>query len=83
MRIKKVKENLCAYDPRNPGAQFDTERQYQKKPCSCDNCFYGRHKLAETILNMMDAVTETKRRGQGYQPKGERPNRVGKPPRRP
>ena len=63
MTYKEVTENLCYYDKRNPDAQ-DAEsiadhneslkRESKKRGypvnCSCDNCFYGRTKLANEIL---------------------------------
>jgi len=51
MNKETVLENLCVYDKRNP--YFDSENEYEKKDtCFCDNCFYGRHVLAEEILKL-------------------------------
>jgi hypothetical protein len=50
---------LCYYDPRNPdGASID-EREDRKPEaaCYCDNCFYGRSKLASYILQQSKAQT--------------------------
>lgn len=50
---------LCYYDLRNPIGIKDKEEiedRNKKKEiatCSCDNCFYGRTKLAETILDAL------------------------------
>ena len=49
-------EDLCLYDPRNPFSmahpdnypQDDLPKPRQEK-CTCDNCFYGRDKLALRI----------------------------------
>jgi len=59
-----VFSNLCYYDKRNPDCTADDEdiedhKQHllrlsnklgYTKTCSCDNCFYGRTKLAEYII---------------------------------
>lgn len=63
MTENQVKINLCIYDQRNPNFSISEEYGYDKeeidstgnfaKPnCHCDNCFYGRHKLAEEILKL-------------------------------
>jgi hypothetical protein len=54
-------DKLCYYDRRNPDFQikeeygYDKEEvkatgEFSKKDCSCDNCFYGRAKLADRII---------------------------------
>lgn len=43
----EIKENLCWFDPRNPNYPEGEER---RDDCHCDNCFYGRDKLANEIL---------------------------------
>ena len=61
MTIKEISENLCYYDKRNPDCTMDDEdiESYKsllfkrKKDCSCDNCFYGRTKLAEELLKIL------------------------------
>jgi len=51
MTLEEVKSRLCFYDPRNPYSLFDPcDPESQSRDCSCDNCFYGRAKLAEEIL---------------------------------
>ena len=64
MELQEILENLCYYDKRNPDCTLDDEdikdheemlrRQEKKlgykKGCSCDNCFYGRTKLAEELI---------------------------------
>jgi hypothetical protein len=60
MEEKEILENLCYYDKRNPDSTIDDEdiEAYQKsllkknKTCSCDNCFYGRTKLANELLKI-------------------------------
>jgi len=62
MTEQEIKEELCYYDLRNPdGVNFygllDAEEikeegygNHKKEDCSCDNCFYGRTKMAEELL---------------------------------
>lgn len=58
MTLSEIKERLCAYDVRNPNLIpfFNDEKiqAYKKNKeqgkCHCDNCFYGRTKLAEELL---------------------------------
>jgi len=61
MEISTVKLYLCSYDKRNPDCTADDEEiEYHKKTvkiddqCFCDNCFYGRTKLAEEILKILE-----------------------------
>lgn len=64
MTEDSVKQKLCYYDRRNPyfaieeANGYDPEEvsatgNYSKDGCCCDNCFYGRSKLAEEILRLM------------------------------
>lgn len=49
----EIASALCRYDPRNPanGDLDADEREPAAAPgCSCDNCFYGRHRLAAALL---------------------------------
>ena len=62
MTEQEIKEELCYYDLRNPDGinsygLLDVEEikekgygNYKKEGCSCDNCFYGRTKMAEELL---------------------------------
>jgi hypothetical protein len=54
MNIEEILTYLCVYDERNPNnALFDLEESEKPLPrsnCFCDNCFYGRDKLAFFIL---------------------------------
>ncbi len=56
MDAREVAENLCYYDKRNPGGAFVNDPgEYAEKPaglCYCDNCFYGRDKLAKEIIKL-------------------------------
>lgn len=51
----QILKKLCWYDVRNPN-RVEDER---KANCSCDNCFYGRHELAETILLQLEVLKKT------------------------
>jgi hypothetical protein len=60
MTAEEIYSNLCYYDLRNPDCTADDEHiedhkrglLKKNKTCSCDNCFYGRTKLAEYIINL-------------------------------
>ena len=41
----EITDNLCIYYPDPPLEQ-----------CYCDNCFYGRHKLALTIIYLLQEL---------------------------
>lgn len=64
MKVAEIASNLCYYDLRNPDGYkdlYDPEDDkdigaYAQKDCSCDNCFYGRTKLAEYILKLKQAM---------------------------
>jgi hypothetical protein len=55
--IEEIKSKLCCYDPENPNnnldAYDDEERPKARENCSCDNCFYGRDKLAVCLLSVL------------------------------
>lgn len=61
MERNKVLENLCYYDERNPNniKLDDEDFTYVKEDCYCDNCFYGKTKLAEYILELLDKKEPT------------------------
>ena len=55
MELKEIYNNLCAYDPRSDSYQdlktcFGEDLKKPRDNCFCDNCFYGRDKLAIEIL---------------------------------
>jgi len=64
MTAEEIYSNLCYYDLRNPRGlkeildiylpdEEDKDiGEHAQKDCSCDNCFYGRTKLAEYIINL-------------------------------
>jgi hypothetical protein len=56
--IEDIKRNLCINDPENPNNNLDCYDVDEDFPapeprvnCGCDNCFYGRDKLARYILS--------------------------------
>lgn len=64
MTEQEIKEELCYYDTRNPdnvaihGMTEDEIKEegygeHKKENCFCDNCFYGRTKLAEELLKFV------------------------------
>ena len=62
MTREEVLTRLCYYDLRNPDGALDQEDVIDhhvnlirtKQKCSCDNCFYGRTRLAEYILTLLE-----------------------------
>ena len=54
MTDNEIKSNLCHYDGNNPYSILDLfeddDRPEPRNGCACDNCFYGRDKLAVQIL---------------------------------
>ena len=56
MKKEEVLSNLCCYDKRyvHRWSKEDDEIQERaEETCHCDNCFYGRTKLAEYILKLL------------------------------
>lgn len=57
MSKEEIYSYLCYYDKRNPDSYLnemtDQEIEHAQKNCSCDNCFYGRTKLANELLNTL------------------------------
>ena len=55
LTIEEIKGNLCYYDAENPNNNLDCydedDRPKPRENCYCDNCFYGRDKLARYILS--------------------------------
>jgi hypothetical protein len=49
MKIKELKELLCVYDKNSP---YYVGFGKTGDDCYCDNCFYGRDKLAREILRL-------------------------------
>lgn len=53
MTIEEIKSKLCYYDKRHPD-YVKSERISGREGCMCDNCFYGRHPLAEQLLQLLE-----------------------------
>ena len=61
-----VLENLCIRDSRNPDhadvyacyEEYCGEIPAPRENCACDNCFYGRDRLALEILRLKEALRE-------------------------
>ena len=53
MTLEEVYENLCSYDKRSPCYSDDLDRK-PRLNCFCDNCFYGRDKLALELLKFLE-----------------------------
>ena len=61
MNLTYIKTNLCSYDPQNPNNCIDdwcreNGRQPAENGCGCDNCFYGRDKLARQCLALLASL---------------------------
>jgi hypothetical protein len=62
MKKEEVLSRLCAYDKRNPDCIYEDDEIQEraesllknKETCHCDNCFYGRTKMAEYILQSLE-----------------------------
>lgn len=53
---EEVLLKLCVYDARHP-AYSEQDEEFKPAPnagCYCDNCFYGRHKLAVEVLRLRE-----------------------------
>jgi hypothetical protein len=61
-----VRDNLCNYDPEYSHYIQDDEDTELIAPrssqCYCDNCFYGRDKLAIKIKELEALVIDLKRK---------------------
>ena len=57
MTDNEILSNLCVYDPRNPDYYYNEDAgiglKEPPKDCKCDNCFYGRTRLARELLRRM------------------------------
>ena len=62
-RVMNIRERLCNYDQRNPTSDYidwddpDTPKA-AAEGCACDNCFYGRHALADALLDAWVRIDE-------------------------
>jgi len=64
MSEQEIKSNLCYYDPKNPNKNLNTyedeDRPQPREKCYCDNCFYGRDKLAMQLLEVIHELREAR-----------------------
>ena len=60
---------LCVYDLRNPeiilGEEYGVDEEesakygeFSQKDCYCDNCFYGRSKLTEQLIEYSKIINQ-------------------------
>lgn len=60
MSIRELaKVSLCSRDYRSPIHNFLDEEDREEEPmvsCMCDNCFYGRSRMADFILEHLDGL---------------------------
>lgn len=58
MLLSEVYTYLCVYDERNPHYinldYLDYVPGVPRENCFCDNCFYGRDKLAMEIIRLVE-----------------------------
>ena len=60
MNYKEVCGYLCNYDKRNPN--YCPEFGDKSDDCYCDNCFYGRDKLARELLTFIRPKKKPKKK---------------------
>ena len=61
MKEEKVLINLCIYDKRNPNSNVEIFGEKSAfGPCTCANCFYGRLKLANELIQIRKLYEMTK-----------------------
>lgn len=64
MTRQELYARLCVYDPRNPNGAYSYTTpedikdlpQPMEKGCSCDPCCYGRSRLADFALDLLDEL---------------------------
>jgi hypothetical protein len=71
MSEQEIKTNLCYNDPENPNSNLDAyEDEDRPQPraegCCCDNCFYGRDKLAMQLLKAKRERDEARKELEEY-----------------
>jgi hypothetical protein len=68
MSDQEIKINLCYYDPENPNSNLDAyedeDRPKPRNECCCDNCFYGRDKLAMQLIESKRERDEAREQAQ-------------------
>jgi len=59
MELNEIYSQLCCYDKRNPDYLQDDDFDWVPRDnCFCDNCFYGRDKLALYIIKIKKDMTK-------------------------
>lgn len=59
MTKQEIYQNLCLYDKRNPDNPLDEYETIEDlSNCFCDNCFYGRNKLALELIKTLNEISE-------------------------
>lgn len=53
MNTQQIKEQLCIYDKRNPNYE-EYNKPIKSENCFCDNCFRGKHELANELLKVKE-----------------------------
>lgn len=69
METKGLYEKLCICDKRHPYHDTEYADEIPRQGCACDNCFYGRDKLALEIIRLQEMLKEY----QSVQANSERP----------
>ena len=52
--MREVFDELCRHDPRSTWHDPEDGPRDLSDKCFCDNCFYGRHKLALKIIELQE-----------------------------
>lgn len=65
MDLNEVYSNLCCKDPRHPDFEgcygwMNDDPVAPRQNCSCDNCFYGRDKLALEIIKLLEIMVTSR-----------------------
>jgi len=57
MTLKRIKENLCYSDLRNPNVTVDEETAIEiaknNADCYCDNCFRGKNGISRRTIEVL------------------------------
>jgi hypothetical protein len=57
MNTEEILSRLCTYDPRNPDhIELGDDSPPPREACYCDNCFYGRDRMALHILDLQEQI---------------------------
>ena len=78
MTLEEIKHNLCVYDTRHPehgGFYRDEDKAREpRKNCWCDNCQYGRDKLAVELLKYKDLLEKIMSKNSNFMKKESNPS---------